>query len=264
MSANDGEPKSSDCGCKKGAGTSPVGHPCRRDFSDIRVRRFSQCHLDGILGSARAADTAREYPCCMSEDHRALRVGVLGAGQISQAAHFEACRKARNAELHAVCDVAEDLLERVAAIHAPKKAYGDYDAMISDPDVDAVIVAIADQFHVSMALRALEAGKHVLVEKPMGVTVEECEDLRDAARVSGLVVQVGTEKRFDEGIAFARDFIREQMGEMIALKAWYCDSTHRYTMTDALQPVTESSERRGNRRATARRISGATTCSDMR
>jgi len=76
----------------------------------------------------------------------------------------------------------------------------------------------------------------------MGVTVEECEGLRATAEASGLVVQVGTEKRFDEGIAFARDFIREEMGEMIALKAWYCDSTHRYTMTDALQPVIETSE----------------------
>jgi len=193
----------------------------------------------------------------MSGEGRALNVGVLGAGQISQAGHFEACRKAKNAELYAVCDVAEELLEKVAAIHAPKKVYGDYDAMISDPDVDAVIVAIADQFHVPVALRALEAGKHVLVEKPMGVSVEECEDLRDAARASGLVVQVGTEKRFDEGIAFARDFIREQMGEMIALKAWYCDSTHRYTMTDALQPVIESSERarrpEGNPKADLRR-----------
>jgi predicted dehydrogenase len=178
----------------------------------------------------------------MSEDQRAHRVGVLGAGQISQAAHFEACRKARNAELHAVCDVAQDLLERVAAIHAPKKVYGDYDAMISDPDGDAVIVAVADQFHVPMALKAVKAGKHVLVEKPMGVTVEECEALCDVGTRRGLVVQVGTEKRFDEDIAFPREFIREEMGEMLALKAWDCDSIHRYTMTDALQPVIEASE----------------------
>ena len=178
----------------------------------------------------------------MSEEQRALRIGVLGAGPISQAAHFEACRKAENVELYAICDVAEDLLKRVTAIHAPGKAYGDYEAMISDPDVDAIIVAVADQFHVPMALQALEAGKHVLVEKPMGVSVEECEELRDAAGASGLVVQVGTEKRFDEGIAFARDFIRGEMGQMLALKAWYCDSTHRYTMTDAVQPVIEASE----------------------
>jgi predicted dehydrogenase len=178
----------------------------------------------------------------MSEEQRVLRVGVLGAGQISQAAHFEACRKANNAELYAICDVAEDLLERMFAVHASRKAYTDYDAMLADPNVDAVIVAIADQFHVPMALKALEAGKHVLVEKPMGVTVEECEELRDRTEATKLVVQVGTEKRFDEGIAFAREFIRQEMGEMLALKAWYCDSTHRYTMTDALQPVIETSE----------------------
>ena len=133
----------------------------------------------------------------MSEEQRLLRVGVLGAGPISQAAHFEACRKAKNAELYAICDVAEDLLERMSAIHAPKEAYADYDAMLADPNVDAVIVAIADQLHVPMSRKALEAGKHILVEKPMGVTVEEFEELRDAARTSGLVVQVGTEKRFD-------------------------------------------------------------------
>jgi predicted dehydrogenase len=179
----------------------------------------------------------------MGEKRRMLRVGVLGAGQISQAAHFEACRKAHNAELYAICDVAEDLLERMFTAYAPRRAYADYDAMLADPHVDAVIVAVADQFHVPMALHAIEAGKHVLVEKPMGVTVEEAEKLCGAAGTSGLVVQVGTEKRFDEGIAFAREFIREEMGEMLALKAWYCDSTRRYTMTDALQPVIETSEK---------------------
>ena len=100
---------------------------------------------------------------------RRLRVGVLGAGQIAQAAHLEATRKARNAELYALCDSAEDLLAPVAAAHRPQVTYGDYDEMLADPLVDAVIVAVADQFHVAMALKAIEAGKHVLVEKPMGV-----------------------------------------------------------------------------------------------
>ena len=91
----------------------------------------------------------------------------------------------------------------------------------------------------------------------MGVTVEECESLRDAAETSGLIVQVGTEKRFDEGIAFARDFIREEMGEILALKAWYCDSTHRYTITDALQPVIEASESARRPEGDPRRTSDA-------
>jgi predicted dehydrogenase len=172
---------------------------------------------------------------------RQLRVGVLGAGQIAQAAHLEADRKARNTELYALCDAAEDLLETVAATHRPRVTYTDYDQMLADPEVDAVVVAIADQFHVPMALKALKAGKHVLVEKPMGVVVEECETLAAAVAASGLVLQVGTMRRFDPGIAFAHDFIAEQIGEVLAMRAWYCDSAYRYEMTDALQPLVESS-----------------------
>ena len=180
------------------------------------------------------------------KQERLLRVGVLGAGPVAQAAHFEACRKARNAELYAICDLAGDLVTEMAAMHHPRVTYLDYDAMLADPLVEAVIVAVADQFHVAMAAKALEAGKHVLVEKPLGVNVEECEALRQqAARLQadgrGRVVQVGTMKRFDPGIAFARQFIQEEMGEMLAMKAWYCDSTYRYTVTDNLQPLIVSS-----------------------
>src|SRR5688500_16713868 len=177
----------------------------------------------------------------MSNEPRLLRVGVLGCGPISQFAHFEACRKARNAELYAICDVAEDLVEKMATVHTPRATYTDYEAMLSDPNVEAVIIAVADQFHVPAARAAIEAGKHVLVEKPLGVDVEECEDLRESVLASGLVLQVGTEKRFDPGIAFAHRFIREQMGEMLALKAWYCDSIFRYAMTDTLQPISLTS-----------------------
>lgn len=175
------------------------------------------------------------------DETRKLRIGVLGCGQISQAAHFEACRKAKNAELYAICDLAGDLVEKMALLHEPKAAYTDFNAMLADPNVDAVIVGIADQFHVSMATQALAAGKHVLVEKPLGVSVEECESLAATVRDAGLVLQVGTMKRFDPGIAFAHRFIQEEIGELLALKAWYCDSTYRYLMTDNLQPIIVSS-----------------------
>ncbi len=173
----------------------------------------------------------------IEKDSRCLRIGILGCGPIAQFAHFDACRKARNAELYAICDLADDLRERMAATHQPRMAYSDYDAMLADPQVEAVIVAIADQFHVPMTLKAIAAGKHVLVEKPLGTTVESCRELRDRAAATGLVVQVGNNLRFDPGIDFARRFIREEIGQRIALKAWYCDSTYRYTMTDNLQPI---------------------------
>lgn len=172
-----------------------------------------------------------------AKQERRLRVGVLGAGQIAQAAHFEACTKAANADLHAICDVADDLRERMAITHGAAKTYDDYDRMLADPDLEAVIIATADAFHVPASLRALEAGKHVLCEKPVGVTVEECIDLKEAVEKSGKIFQVGHMKRFDAGLQAAKAFIADEMGEMIALKAWYCDSTHRYAMTDAVQPL---------------------------
>lgn len=178
----------------------------------------------------------------MKKTERLLRIGVLGCGPISQAAHFDAVRKARNAELYAICDRADDLREAMRAMHRPQVTYADYDAMLADPQVEAVIVATADQFHVPLALKAVEAGKHVLVEKPLGVNLEETEQLRQQVQARGVVFQVGNNKRFDPGIAFAQRFIREEMGALMGLKAWYCDSTYRYAMTDNLQPLILSSQ----------------------
>jgi predicted dehydrogenase len=177
------------------------------------------------------------------EDQR-LRIGVLGCGPIAQAAHFESCTKARNADLYAICDVADDLRERMAWTHKPEKSYDDYDAMLADPDLDAVIIATSDAFHVPASLKALAAGKHVLSEKPLGVTVEEVVALKDAVHNSGKLLQVGHMKRFDAGLQAAKDFIDNDMGQMLALKAWYCDNTHRYAMTDAVQPLMVTSAAR--------------------
>lgn len=171
------------------------------------------------------------------KQERRLRVGVLGAGQIAQSAHFESCTKAINADLYAICDVADDLRERMAITHGAQKTYNDYDRMLADPDVDAVIIATADAFHVPASMRALEAGKHVLCEKPVGLTVEESYDLKAAVEKSGKIFQVGHMKRFDAGLQAAKTFIDTEMGDVVALKAWYCDSTHRYPMTDAVQPL---------------------------
>lgn len=172
-----------------------------------------------------------------------LNIGVLGAGQIAQSAHFESCTKAANARLYAICDQADDLRNRMAQTHAPDRTFADYDRMLADPALDAVIIATADAFHVPAAIRALQAGKHVLCEKPLGTSIEEVRELAALVRATGLTCMVGHMKRFDPGIQSARDFIRDEMGEMVALKAWYCDSSRRYAMTDALQPLIVTSVR---------------------
>lgn len=166
-----------------------------------------------------------------------LRIGVLGAGPIAQFGHFEACAKASNAELYAICDVAEDLAERMAITHDASHVFTDYEAMLADPNVEGVIVATSDPFHVPMSIKALEAGKAVLSEKPLGISVQDVLELEAAVERTGGYLQVGHMKRFDPGIEAAKHFIDTKMGDIQALKAWYCDSTHRYTNTDAVQPL---------------------------
>ena len=193
----------------------------------------------------------------MKKDSRLLRLGILGCGPIAQIAHFDAARKARNVELTAVCDLADDLRERMATLHQPRFAFREFDEMLAHPEIDAVLIGVADQFHVPLALKAIAAGKHVLVEKPLGVTIEECEELRRRVQAAKVAFQIGNNRRFDPGIAFARKFVQEEIGALLSFKAWYWDSVHRYTMTDNLQPLplTSAAARRpaGNPKADQRR-----------
>jgi predicted dehydrogenase len=173
----------------------------------------------------------------MRKDDRRLRIGLLGCGPISQAAHLDAIRKAHNADLYAICDLARGLTDRLASIYQPNAVYNDFAAMLADPQVEAVVIAVADQFHVPLCRQALAAGKPVLIEKPLGVTVEECEELRDLVARTGVVFQVGNNRRFEPGMTEARRFIREEAGDILTLDAWYYDSVYRYTMQDNLYPV---------------------------
>ena len=166
-----------------------------------------------------------------------LGIGILGCGPISQFAHLESVQKSRNSVLEAVCDADEGLANHFGRFYDAKNIYLDYDQMLANQHVEAIIIGVSDAFHVPAALQALAAGKHVLCEKPIGVAVEEVEALEAAVRKSGRILQIGHMLRFDPGIESAKDFISTRMGEMLALKAWYCDSTHRYAMTDAVQPL---------------------------
>jgi len=142
-------------------------------------------------------------------------------------------------------------------LHQPRFAYRDFDEMLADVRVEAVLIGVADQFHVPLALKAIRAGKHVLIEKPLGITIEECEELRKQVHASTLTFQIGNNRRFDPGIAFAQKFIRQEIGQLLSLKAWYWDSVYRYTMTDNLQPIPQLStvarKPEGNPKADKRR-----------
>ena len=93
----------------------------------------------------------------MLKDTNCLRVGILGCGPISQFAHLESAQKARNVLLRAVCDADKSLAQQFGQFYGAERIYLDYDDMLADPGVDAIIVAISDSFHVPAANSKLSA-----------------------------------------------------------------------------------------------------------
>ena len=172
---------------------------------------------------------------------KTLRIGLLGCGPIAQFAHLPALDTADNVELAAICDGAEDLLHAVGRRAGVEKLYTEYDRLLKDSDVEAVLIAVSDAFHVPLAIDALRAGKHVLVEKPLGTRSQECLELAGVVEQTRLKLQIGSMKRHDPGIDFAHSFVAERLGQVLSVGGWYCDTLFRPTMQAALLPTILSS-----------------------
>lgn len=168
-----------------------------------------------------------------------VRLGILGCSAISQAAHLRAAASARNVELAAICDSNSDLRWKMAAIYEPQKVYSTYSELLEDPDIDAVVIGVPERFHADSALQAVMADKHVLVEQPMGLSIEECETLLEIGhrKPHRKVVQVSSIRRFDPGISYARSFLQNHMGSIVSYQGWLCESSDYHKTLQNLQPI---------------------------
>jgi len=128
----------------------------------------------------------------------AIRMGVIGGGTFGEV-HLQAYSQAQRdgkCELVALADLNEQLLAQRCEQY-DVKGYTDYKEMLAKEHLDGVSVVTPDPMHLPMVLDAFEAGCHVLVEKPMDVTVEGCEKMIAAAKKAGRLLQVDFHKRFD-------------------------------------------------------------------
>jgi predicted dehydrogenase len=124
-----------------------------------------------------------------------LRFGVLGAGQISRIACQEINSHAA-ARVVAASDPHADRLAELSAGLGGVRTYDANEALLADPELDAVFIATPNVFHAPLALAALAAGKHVLVEKPFATNAAEAEAVVSAAKRSGKLLSVGMNQRF--------------------------------------------------------------------
>ena len=135
---------------------------------------------------------------------RLLNVGLVGAGFMGQIAHLASLVEIGKCRVVAVAELRPDLRRRVAARYGIERAYATHREMLQDPAVEAVVVVTPRQHLGPVVLDCLEAGKHVLSEKPMAGTVEQGQRLVQAARARKVNYAVGYMKRYDEGVQTAK------------------------------------------------------------
>jgi predicted dehydrogenase len=127
-----------------------------------------------------------------------VKVGLIGCGLIAQVMHLPYLRELSNCfELTALCDLSSGLLKVLGQEYGVSNTYLDYRQLLDRADIDAVLVL--SQHHAPAAIAAARAGKHIFVEKPMVVNLDEADELIETARGVGVQVMVGYMKRYDPG-----------------------------------------------------------------
>lgn len=124
-----------------------------------------------------------------------LGYAVLGLG--IGMAHAEAASASENADLVAVCDIDSKKLEKFAKIYPDVRLYTDFEELIADGDVDIISICLPSYMHADFAVRAMEAGKHVLVEKPLDITPERAALIAEASFRTGMKAGVVHQNRFN-------------------------------------------------------------------
>jgi predicted dehydrogenase len=138
----------------------------------------------------------------------AVRFGVIGCGGAAWMGHLPWIWEHPEAELAAVCDPVISRAHEAQARYGAGAAMEDYRDLLARDDVDAVSICTPPSSHHEIAVAAAMAGNHVLLEKPMARSVEECEEIIEAARRSGVLLMMGHEKRFNVACEKIAEIVR--------------------------------------------------------
>ena len=135
-----------------------------------------------------------------------IRIGLIGCGSIGEA-HADILAGREDVELQAFCDTDPVRARAFAARYGSGYASADPLEVLRDPSVDAVYICTQTDAHASLGIAAAEAGKHIMMEKPLALTLEECERVSVAVRRSGVVFLTGFKLRYEPLVQQARELI---------------------------------------------------------
>ncbi len=123
-------------------------------------------------------------------ERRKLGIGIIGCGGIAQT-HISAYQLCPDVEIRALAEIRPEARERVGRQLGVERLYADYRELLAQPDVDAVSICTPNALHLEPFIATVERGKHVCVEKPMGISVAEAQAMRRAAARAGVIACLG-------------------------------------------------------------------------
>lgn len=150
-----------------------------------------------------------------------LKVGVIGCGTISKVRHLPEFDSNKNVEIVAVCDIVAERAEEMAVKYGAK-AFTSYQDVINLEEIDAISVCLPNYLHAPVSIAALNAGKHVLCEKPMATSKEEAEAMVAAAKDNGKKLMIGHNQRFVASHCKAKEIIESgKLGKIYSFKTTF-------------------------------------------
>jgi len=145
-----------------------------------------------------------------------MKLGLIGCGQVAVDRHLPVLKSFSDVEVVAVAEIDSDRLKRVAERFQVRHRHTDYRNLLEQPEIEAVAVCVPLQVHSETAVAVLEAGKHLLIEKPLAMNLDECDRLIEQAARSPGKAMVGLNLRWHRLVRQARAIV--QRGELGPLK----------------------------------------------
>lgn len=151
-----------------------------------------------------------------------MRVGIIGCGSIARQRHAYEYSRNSNVEIAGFYDAVPSRAEELSSLYGGK-VYPTLDELLDDTSVDAVSVCVANAFHADTTIRALEKGKHVLCEKPMAVSIEDCMRMIEASKRTGKRLCIGQNQRLTPAHRKAKELISSgAMGRVLTFQTMFC------------------------------------------
>ena len=153
---------------------------------------------------------------------RKVKIGIIGCGGIANGKHMPALKRNENAEMVAFCDIIPEKAEKAAKEFgtADAKIYSDYRELLKDKDIEVIHVLTPNKSHSFISIDAMEAGKHVMCEKPMAKTAAEARAMVETSKKTGKKLTIGYQNRFREDSSYLKKVCdRGDLGEIYVAKA---------------------------------------------